>query len=152
MLGFVKKFVNDVIITPTLGIRLLHTNKISYTERGNTNFNTKSSQRAITNYSSLAGISVAKSFIRSGVELTPEAHINAQYGLNSKGPKGSFVSPFTPNVTTTFVGTAPSKLTTVYGVSFTGTTDRLECSVGAEMTISNKYVGYHGTLKLKVKF
>ena len=152
ILGFTHRFANQVIATPTLGIRVLHNDKISYAETGNTNFNIKSSQRALTSYSSLAGLSVARSFMRSGVELTPEAHINAQYGINSKGPKGSFVSPLTPNITNDFVGTSPSKLTTVYGVSVTGSFDRVECSVGGDMTIADKYVGYQGTLKVKVKF
>ena len=151
-IGFTHRFANQVILTPTIGVRLLHNNKIAYTETGNTGQNISSSQKALNAYSSLAGISVARSFLRSNMELTPEAHINAQYGINSKGPKGSFVSPLNPNINTSFVGTSPSKLTTVYGVSFTGSTDRIECSLGGDMTMSDKYVGYQGSVKLKVKF
>ena len=131
---------------------VLHNQKISYMETGNTGQNISSKQKALTSYSWLGGVSVARSFLARGIELTPEVHINAQYGINSKGPKGSFVSPLNPNISTSFVGTSPSKLTTVYGVNFTGTTDRIETSVGADMTVSSKYVGYQGSLKLKVKF
>ena len=150
--GFTHRFKNDVLLTPTLGVRLLHNNKISYSETGITGQNVSSKQRAFTAYSTIAGASIARSFVTRGLELTPEAHVNAQYGINSKGPKGSFVSPLTPNETTTFIGASPSKLTMIYGVSLTGATDGVECSTGIDMTWSEKYVGYQGSVKLKVKF
>ena len=152
VIGFAQRFANGILLTPTLGVRLLHNNKIAYTEKGNTAFNTSSKQKALTSYSTLAGLSVARKFIKREIEFTSEAHINAQYGINSKGPKGSFVNPLTPNETTTFVGTSPSKLTTIYGIGVTAATDRIETAVGADMTVANKYVSYQGSLKLKVKF
>ena len=106
----------------------------------------------MNNYSALARLSVAKTIVKNDIAFTPEAHANLQYGINMKAPSGSFVSPLTPLQNTSFVGTRASKLTSTYGLSLTGSNDRIECAVSADVNIAEKYVGYTGALKLKVKF
>ena len=151
--GFSHKLQKEIIITPTVGLRVLHTNKVSYAETGNTNQNHKNiTQKAMNNYSALARLSVAKTIVKNDIAFTPEAHANLQYGINMKAPSGSFVSPLTPLQNTSFVGTRASKLTSTYGLSLTGSNDRIECAVSADVNIAEKYVGYTGALKLKVKF
>ena len=151
--GYVHRFSNDIIATPSIGARVLHNNKISYSEAGNTNQNNKNIvQKAMNNYSALAGISVAKTIARNNIDFTPEAHANFQYGINTKTPKGSFVSALSPNSTTNFVGNKAAALNSTYGLSLTGSNDRIEAGISGDVTIASKYVGYQGALKLKVKF
>ena len=152
-IGYYYQFKNGIVATPTVGLRILHSNKISYAETGGTNQNNKNIiQKAMNNYSALAGLSLAKTISRHDISFTPEAHANFQYGINAKSPKGSFVSPLTPSQTTSFVGTKPSKLTSIYGLSVTASHDRIECGFNGDITIASKYVGYQGGVKLKVKF
>ena len=151
-IGFDHIFKNQMVLTPTTGLRILHNNNISYQETGNPRGGNKISQNAMNNYSLLASLALAKTFVKSGVSFTPEAHANLQYGIDMKSPHGSFISPITDNTSTSFVGTKPSKITYNYGLGFTGSSDRIECRVSGNIRISDKYVGYQGALKLKVKF
>ena len=150
--GFNHIFKNGIIATPNVGFRVIHNNQLSYSEKGNTIFNNSLKQNAINNYSVIAGLSVSKGFSKYGIDFTPEAHVNMQYGVNTKTPQGTFVSSITPNQISNFISTKSSKFSSTYGVSLTGASDRLECGVTADMSISQKYVGYQGSLKLKVKF
>ncbi len=151
--GFAHRFANQIIATPSVGFRIIHSNKSQYSQFGNTDQNTTNlTQQAANNYSALAGISVSREFIYNGINITPEAHANFQYGINVKSPKGSFVSPLTPTETTNFIGTKASKLSSTYGGSLTGSGDRIEVGVSADMSLASKYIGYQGGLKLKVKF
>ena len=104
------------------------------------------------NYSALAGLSVSKDFTKYDINFTPDAHVNIQYGVNTKTPQGTFISPLTPGVNTSFIGTKPSNFSATYGLGLTGSNDRIESGITLDMTMSQKYVGYQGTLKLKVKF
>ena len=151
--GFAHTFANQLTATPTVGLRVIHSNKTSYSQFGNTHQNTQNlTQKAANNYSALAGVSVARTFVKDGINFTPEAHANFQYGINVKGAKGSYVSPLSPTDTTTFVGTKSVALNSTYGLSLTGSHDRIEAGISGDVTIASKYVGYQGALKLKVKF
>ena len=151
--GFIHTFANKAFLVPTIGARVLHSNKMTYSETGNTGQNTTNMiQKAMNNYSALAGISVSKTLERSDLNFVPEAHANFQYGLNVKSPKGSFVSPLSPTEATTFVGTKAAKLTSAYGGSLTMGGDRVECSLSGDVSLADKYVGYQGSMKLKVRF
>ena len=153
LVGFAHKFVNHVVATPTFGIRALHNNKMNYSEQGSTAQNIiNMSQDAMNNYSALAGLSLSKTIVKYGIDFTPEAHANVQYGIDTKSPKGSFFSPLSPDQNTYFIGNKSSAVTSTYGVGLTISHDRIECGISGDMNIADKYVGYQGALKLKVKF
>ena len=151
-IGFTHKFKNQIVLTPTIGVRMLHNNKISYDQTGDTGQNNKIAQNAMDNYSALAGLSLEKTIVRSGIDFTPEANANIQCGVNTKSPRGSFVSPLNPNIRSDFIGAKPSQISANYGVSLTGSGERVECGVSGTMSVADKYRGYTGSLKLKVKF
>ena len=150
--GYSHRFRNDIVLTPTVGLRVIHNNKSNYGQQGSTAQNNKVSTNAINNYSALAGISVAKTVFKYGISFTPEAHANIQYGINQKSPTGSFVSPLTPTQSTSFVGTKSSKITSSCGLGLTGSSDRIEVGITGDVSFASKYVGYQGSLKVKVKF
>ena len=141
-----------MILTPSIGFRVLHNNKLSYGQEGDTYQNNKSSTNAMDNYSALAGLSLSKSFMKYDISIVPEAHVNVQYGVNQKTPTGTFVSALTPNQTTNFISSKADKIVSTYGLSLTGSTDKFECGIAGDVSIATKYVGYQGSLKLKVKF
>ena len=151
-IGFAHTFKNELILTPTVGIRVLHNNKSSYGQQGNTAQNNQISSNAVDNYSALGGLSLSKNIMAYDISFTPEAHANVQYGINQRSPTGSFVSALTPDQTTNFIGTKSSKITSTYGLGLTGSSDRVEVGVTGDVSFSSKYVGYQGSLKLKVKF
>ena len=150
--GFAHRFKNELILTPSIGFRVLHNNKLSYGQEGDTYQNNKSSTNAMDNYSALAGLSLSKSFMKYDISIVPEAHVNVQYGVNQKTPTGTFVSALTPNQTTNFISSKADKIVSTYGLSLTGSTDKFECGITGDVSIATKYVGYQGSLKLKVKF
>ena len=151
--GLIHTFANKVRLVPTIGVRVLHSNKMTYSESGDTGQNINNMvQKAQNNYSALAGLSVTTTFERAGLSFVPEAHANFQYGLNTKSPKGSFVSPLSPTQTTTFIGTKSAKLTSTYGGGLTVVGERVECSLSGDISLADKYIGYQGAMKLKVRF
>lgn len=151
-IGFMHSFKNGISLTPSIGFRMLHNNKSSYAQEGDTNQNNKIAIDAINNYSALGGLSLARSIVKEGIIFTPEAHANVQYGINQQTPKGTFVSPFSPNQTNNFIGNKSSKIISTYGLSLTGARDGVEMGINADVTIADKYIGYQGALKLKVNF
>ena len=151
--GFIHSFSNQMLLIPTIGVRVVHSNKMSYSETGSTNQNIKDiSHKAMNHYSALYGLSITKTIERSDLSFVPELHANFQYGINLKTPNGSFVSPLTPTHTTTFVGTKATKLISTYGGSMSAGGEKVECSFGGDVILANKYVGYQGSIKFKVKF
>jgi outer membrane autotransporter protein len=150
--GFMHHFKNDLMLVPTIGFRVLHNNKSNFMQYGNTYQNNTLSTNAINNYSAIGGLSLSKNFVEYGIIFTPEAHVNVQYGINQQTPKGTFVSALTPNQPTNFIGTKSNKITSIYGLGLTGSSDRIEVGITGDVTIANRYVGYQGSLKVKVMF
>jgi hypothetical protein len=59
--------------------------------------------------------------------ITPEAHINLQYGIDMKSPKGTYKLTSGPNIVN-FVGNKAPKLSTNLGTSLTISSDNIEYS------------------------
>ena len=151
--GFSRKIQNDIIVTPTIGARILHNNKIRFNQDGTTGQNNKDfSQSSMDNYYALAGLSLAKTIVKNDITYTPEIHANFQYDIKAKAPTGSFISPLTPNSRTEFTGARASRFNSSYGISLTGSYDSMEAGISGDVNLASKYVGYQGSLKLKLKF
>jgi len=150
--GFNSMFDSNIVITPTAGLRIIHNDKFSYKEKGNTAQNNKISQKAVNTLSGLLGLSISKPVNIDDFNLLPEAHVNMQFALVNKAPSGGFVSALTPNVVTNYTGSKPNNLFTDIGASVTSIGDMIDISIAGDIGIMKKYTSYQGSLKVKVKF
>jgi outer membrane autotransporter protein len=149
--GYNYRALNNVVLTPTLGVRVTYLKDISYNESGADVLNKKVTQKGSTNSALIGGLQCStKSFINQ-TSIMPEAHMNFQYGLDMKSPKGDF-KLISGGEVVTYVGTKAPAFSTSFGGSVTAYSDNIEYGVGYDMNIAEKYIGHAGSVKVKVHF
>jgi hypothetical protein len=91
-------------------------------------------------------------FSRYGMNFIPELHASIQYGLGAKTPTGTFRSELT-NITNSFVGTKPRKLSGTAGIGLTiSSSGQLEYGLGYDLSFAKKYLAQQAMIRLKFKF
>jgi hypothetical protein len=151
-LGYNYRVSNNIAIIPSLGVRYTRVEAISYKEKGNTGQNKNITQSAIDSIATIGNITIMNNFSRYGMNFIPELHASIQYGLGAKTPTGTFRSELT-NITNSFVGTKPRKLSGTAGIGLTiSSSGQLEYGLGYDLSFAKKYLAQQAMIRLKFKF
>lgn len=138
-------------VTPMAGFKFARFSDGAYTETGAGHWNTKVKD---TNRDKFEGIIGARASMTAEVEnmaITPEFHASMNYDFKAKAPKvdvrldglsGSIASK----------GSKPSKVSWNLGSSVMAKSGSMEYGVGYDASLSNKYIGHQGSLKVRVNF
>jgi hypothetical protein len=89
--------------------------------------------------------------MEDGMILIPEVHGNFNYHILNKAPSYSIqldgvAEPFVQ------LSSAPEKTLYNLGTSLSANYNMMEYSLGYDATITNKYLGHQGTMKITVNF
>jgi len=157
VVGYNYRVMQDSVVTPSLGVRGTYLSDISYAETGATAQARQVTQKANTSGAVIGGVQFSTIGYINETQITPEAHVNLQYGLGVKSPKGhwKYSTGVVENGGTgiqNFSGTKPAALSTTFGSSVTTITDNVEYGAGYDLTVSDKYIAHQGSVKVKVMF
>jgi outer membrane autotransporter protein len=138
-------------VTPLAGLRFTRFSDGAYTETGADAWNTKIKDTTRDKVEGVIGARTTMTAEVNGIVITPEFHGSFSYDFKGKAPKvdvrldglsGSIASK----------GSKPSRASWNLGTSVMAKSGMVEYGAGYDATLSNKYVGHQGSLKVRVNF
>lgn len=150
-LGYNYRTDGGGTFTPSVGLKIARVSDIKFTETGSGVQNKEVSHKATNVGSVRAGASYTTATDWNGILLHPEAHMNLQYGLGVKTPKGKYRA-LGSNTFANYQGQKSGRFTANFGASVTSHVNNVEYGVGYDLNIADKYLGHQGSVKVKVKF
>jgi outer membrane autotransporter protein len=149
--GYSYQLDDTTSMIPTAGLRYDRFFSNKYREQGDILPLTTSTTN-IDRLDGILGMKVAKMVsMEDGMILIPEVHGNFNYHILNKAPSYSIqldgvAEPFVQ------LSSAPEKTLYNLGTSLSANYNMMEYSLGYDATITNKYLGHQGTMKITVNF
>jgi len=136
-------------VTPLAGLRATVTSDGAYTETGAGIWNQKIQSSTNTVIEGVIGARANRTIEMNNLSLTPEMHGSMSYDLKGKAPKvGAVIDGFSNSIVTK--GPKPIRAKWNIGAGLTAKTGSVEYGFGVDADFSKKYLGYQGSMKVRV--